>query len=119
MQLTFEMRAMLCTPTGHLHACLRPDGDMRGDHASDCMQILYMHGNKISKLSDLKCLTKLPSLKNVTLHGNPVSELSRYRCFVAAQVPNLRSLNFGLITRLEMHSMEMWRLGKEKLTSLR
>jgi Leucine-rich repeat (LRR) protein len=79
------------------------------------MQILYMHGNKINKKSDLKCLAKLPSLQKVTLHGNPIAEHPDLRHFVSAQVPHLRSLNFGCITRLEWQDIETWRRGKPAL----
>jgi hypothetical protein len=35
-------------------------------------QVLYMHGNNISRLSEVRKLAALPALQKLTLHGNPV-----------------------------------------------
>ena len=77
------------------------------------VQILYMHGNRLSKLADIKRLAALPSLRKVTLHGNPICELPVYRQFVPAHVPALRSLDFGAITHLERADVDAWARGHE------
>ena len=43
------------------------------------LQMLYLHANQITKLSELKKLGKLQHLQKLTLHGNPVAELPHYK----------------------------------------
>lgn len=43
------------------------------------LQMLYLHANQITKLSDVKKLGKLSGLQKVTLHGNPIAELPHYK----------------------------------------
>lgn len=43
------------------------------------LQMLYLHANQISKLSEVKKLGKLPALQKLTLHGNPIAELPHYK----------------------------------------
>ena len=43
------------------------------------LQMLYLHANQISKLSEVKKLGKLSGLQKLTLHGNPIAELPHYK----------------------------------------
>ena len=46
---------------------------------SPLSQVLYLHGNQISHMSDVARLAKLPHLAKLTLHGNPISEQVWFR----------------------------------------
>ena len=63
------------------------------------MQVLYLHGNVIAKLSDAGKLAALPKLTKLTLHGNPVCGAPAYRMYLPAHLPRLKSLDFGCITK--------------------
>lgn len=43
------------------------------------LRLLYLHGNYISKLSEVDKLAVLPSLHTITLHGNPIVTEPDYR----------------------------------------
>ncbi|KAL3149390.1 hypothetical protein ABBQ32_002190 [Trebouxia sp. C0010 RCD-2024] len=43
------------------------------------LQMLYLHANQLTKLSEVKKLGKLASLQKLTLHGNPIAELPHYK----------------------------------------
>lgn len=43
------------------------------------LQMLYLHANQITKLSEVKRLGKLTGLQKLTLHGNPIAELPHYK----------------------------------------
>lgn len=43
------------------------------------LQMLYLHANQITKLSEVKKLGKLAGLQKLTLHGNPIAELPNYK----------------------------------------
>jgi hypothetical protein len=41
--------------------------------------VLYLHANRIEKVSEIRALATLPKLVKLTLHGNPVEEKKNYR----------------------------------------
>lgn len=43
------------------------------------LRLLYLHGNRICKLSEVDKLAVLPSLHTITLHGNPIVTEPDYR----------------------------------------
>jgi len=43
------------------------------------LQMLYLHANQITKLSDVKKLGKLSGLQKLTLHGNPIAAQPHYK----------------------------------------
>ena len=43
------------------------------------LKMIYLHGNKIKRFSDLAKLQRLPHLYSLTLHGNPIENYPNYR----------------------------------------
>ncbi len=78
--------------TDNTHACT---------HTNATPQVLYLHGNQISSLADVCKLSQLKNLSKLTLHGNPISEHTNYKMYIAAHLPNLRSLDFSTITKID------------------
>jgi len=62
------------------------------------LKMIYLHGNKITSLTDLTRLTLLPNLYSLTLHGNPVENSPNYRSSVLKMLPYLKSLDFAKVT---------------------
>lgn len=65
------------------------------------LKCLYLHANKIS---DLKEVDKLKSLKNIdvlTLHGNPIENLPIFKHYILSKLPKLRSLNFTGLSKAD------------------
>ncbi|GMF51592.1 unnamed protein product [Phytophthora fragariaefolia] len=70
---------------------------------------LHLHGNLLSKYSDVDALAKwLPRLHSITLHGNPLEEKKHYRNYVVASFPNLKQLNFSSVTPGDRDKAETW-----------
>jgi Leucine-rich repeat (LRR) protein len=59
---------------------------------------LYLHANKLSKISMIKKLAGLTQLKSLTLYGNPLEENKHYRNYVLYIFPDLQQLDFSVIT---------------------
>jgi Leucine-rich repeat (LRR) protein len=59
---------------------------------------LYLHANQLPKLSHLKKLAGLSQLKSLTLYGNPLEENKHYRNYVLYLFPELKQLDFSVIT---------------------
>ncbi|XP_036392580.1 leucine rich repeat containing 51 [Megalops cyprinoides] len=75
------------------------------------LRVLYLHGNNISKLSEVDKLQVLPSLHTLTLHGNPVEAEKGYRAYVIATLPRLKSLDFCAVTKQEKVMANIWNRG--------
>ncbi|XP_066555307.1 leucine-rich repeat-containing protein 51 [Amia ocellicauda] len=75
------------------------------------LKVLYLHGNSISKLSEMDKLGALPHLHSVTLHGNPLENEKGYRSYVISTLPHLKSLDFSSVTRQERDTAQIWRRG--------
>ena len=39
------------------------------------LNVVYLHSNRIKKLSSAKALTELPALRSLTLHGNALEQV--------------------------------------------
>ena len=67
---------------------------------------LYLHGNFLKNYGDLKELSKLTELKQLTLHGNPIEqELKNYRWKILALVsPQLQKFDFSLVTKTDIRN---------------
>ncbi|CAG9854303.1 unnamed protein product [Phyllotreta striolata] len=61
------------------------------------MKIIYLHGNNISDLEEIKKLQSLDKLKSLTIHGNPIADQSNYRQFVITTLPQVINLDFTAI----------------------
>lgn len=57
-----------------------------------------MHGNYIKNVEEVLKLKPLLQLRTLTLHGNPISRIENYRRYVLFYLPQIRSLDFSLIT---------------------
>ena len=91
-----------------------PHREFPGKEHPISLQVLYLHGNCIRKLSDVAKLAQLPRLAKLTLHGNPICEAPAYRMFVPAHVPLLKSLDFGPFTKVERDTIASWKRGHDK-----
>ncbi|ORX84478.1 L domain-like protein [Anaeromyces robustus] len=67
----------------------------------DNLKTLFLHANKISKVTEIDKLAKLPNLRSLTLHGNPLEEDKNYRFYVILMLPQLINLNFSGISKQE------------------
>lgn len=65
------------------------------------LKILYLHGNKISNITDVLKLRKLQNLRSLTLHGNPVENIPCYRNYIVHLLPQLFTLDFSSIIAAE------------------
>lgn len=82
-------------------------------------QVLYAHGNQIASLQDITVLSKLEHLQKLTLHGAPVAEKKDYKLTVCALLPQLRSLDFSTITKLDRDKIATFVAQKGHLRALR
>lgn len=60
-------------------------------------KVLYLHGNQLSKMTDIDKLSRMRHLRRVTLHGNPLAESTLgYRPLVISKLPpSLNTLDFS------------------------
>ncbi|KAG9335270.1 hypothetical protein JZ751_005450 [Albula glossodonta] len=72
------------------------------------LRVLYLHGNKISKLSEVDKLGALPNLHTLTLHGNAIENEKGYRGYVIQMLPHLKSMDFCGITKEERVLARIW-----------
>jgi Leucine-rich repeat (LRR) protein len=76
------------------------------------LKTLYLHGNYISNLDEVKKLQELPYLQTLTLYGNPVEQVKGYRLFVLGvmyeKYETLKKLDSVLITRKEFDCVIVW-----------
>ncbi|GCB60586.1 leucine-rich repeat-containing protein 51 [Scyliorhinus torazame] len=63
------------------------------------LQILNIHANQISELFEVDKLVSLNRLRSLTLHGNPMEQTKGYRSYVVEVIPQLKSLDYSLITK--------------------
>ncbi|GAW82402.1 hypothetical protein, conserved [Plasmodium gonderi] len=73
------------------------------------LKILYLHSNKIENISEIHKLISLPKLKKLTLGNNPIMNLygKFYRPFVIHYLPQIKSLDFHDITKIEKNKSEI------------
>jgi Leucine-rich repeat (LRR) protein len=76
------------------------------------LKTLYLHGNYISNLEEVKKLQDLPYLQTLTLYGNFVEQIKGYRLFVLGMMyekyETLKKLDSVLITRKEFDNVIVW-----------
>ena len=74
----------------------------------DKLRVLYLHGNKIGNLQDIKRLKNLKEIQKLTLHGNPIEEKKNYRKYVTCMLPTLKQLDFTPITLQDRNQAKVW-----------
>lgn len=83
------------------------------------LKTLYLHSNKIEKITEAAKLGNLSKLKQLTLHGNPVADKKSYRHFVIDTIPSLRQLDYSLVTEENRDVSYTWRtLNLAKISRL-
>lgn len=70
---------------------------------------LYLHGNQLMSLNEIKRLSGLANLRTLTLHGNPLEALDGYRQFVLGTVPSLKQLDFSSVTKQDRRDADNWK----------
>mmetsp|Transcript_4990 Transcript_4990/g.5880 ORF Transcript_4990/g.5880 Transcript_4990/m.5880 type:complete len:228 (-) Transcript_4990:154-837(-) len=69
------------------------------------LKTLYLHGNYIYQLEEVKKLSDLSQLLALTLHGNPIEQISGYRQYVLgiiySKYETLKKLDSVVVTRKE------------------
>ena len=89
------------------------------------LKTLYLHGNYISNLDEVKKLQDLPCLQTLSLYGNFIEQIKGYRLYVLGMMyekyETLKKLDSVLITRKEFDSVIVWneRLFASKKNKLR
>ena len=88
------------------------------------LKTLYLHGNYISNLDEVKKLEGLPYLQTLTLYGNFIEQIKGYRLYVLGMLyekSSLKKLDSVLITRKEFDTVIVWneRLYKSRKNKLK
>ncbi|CAD2111817.1 hypothetical protein YYG_04418 [Plasmodium vinckei petteri] len=67
------------------------------------LQVLYLHSNKIENINEIQKLQTLSNLKKLTLENNPLVNIYNkfYRSFIIHYLPQIKSLDFQEITKIE------------------
>ena len=92
------------------------------------LRSLNLHGNYFSDLEEVKKLSNLSELRNLTLNSNPFEEIEGYRMYVLgimfSKYETLRKLDNVYITEQEHNNAYVWndhlyKGNKERLRKLR
>ncbi|VWU49819.1 leucine-rich repeat protein [Hepatocystis sp. ex Piliocolobus tephrosceles] len=67
------------------------------------LQVLYLHSNRIKNISEIEKLQQLSKLKKLTADNNPITDVYNkfYRLFVIHYLPQIKSLDFHEISKIE------------------
>lgn len=68
---------------------------------------LYLHANKISKLSDIRKLSGLTKLRSLTMYGNPVEDNIHYRNMMIYAHPEIIQIDFCTITQRQRDQVQL------------
>jgi Leucine-rich repeat (LRR) protein len=60
---------------------------------------LYLHANKITKMSDIRKLSGLTKLRSLTMYGNPVEDSKHYHNMMLYAHPQIVQIDFCTITQ--------------------
>ena len=66
---------------------------------------LYLHANKISKMSDIRRLNGLTKLRSITMYGNPVEDNKHYHNMMLFVHPNIIQIDFCTVTQRQRESV--------------
>mmetsp|Transcript_42252 Transcript_42252/g.99175 ORF Transcript_42252/g.99175 Transcript_42252/m.99175 type:complete len:257 (+) Transcript_42252:1-771(+) len=70
-------------------------------HLYSRLNVIYLHANRIRKISQAACLSDLPTLRSITLHGNPCEQTTNYRLHAIGIFTTIKSLDFTTITAID------------------
>ena len=76
------------------------------------LEILYLYGNHIDDIAEVDKLGRLANLKRLSLHGNPMDTTKGYRLYVIQKIPQLRKLDFSLITKADRATAASFKMVK-------
>lgn len=67
-------------------------------------KVLYLHGNKLAQMNDVKKLSNMRQLRTVTLHGNPLAEnTDGYRPIAISNLPStVKTLDYTGISAQDL-----------------
>ncbi|XP_043114110.1 leucine rich repeat containing 51 [Puntigrus tetrazona] len=82
------------------------------------LRLLYLHGNRICKLSEVDKLAALPFLHTVTLHGNPVVTERDYRAHLIGTLPHVKTIDFSAVTKQERELTSVWQRSRNLRKSI-
>ncbi|XP_073674003.1 leucine-rich repeat-containing protein 51 [Garra rufa] len=82
------------------------------------LRLLYLHGNRICKLSEVDKLAALPFLHTITLHGNPVVTEHDYRPHLIATLPHVKMIDFSAVTKQERELTSVWQRSRNSRKSI-
>ncbi|CAA9989455.1 leucine-rich repeat protein [Plasmodium knowlesi strain H] len=73
------------------------------------LKVLYLHSNKIDSIKEIQKLASLSKLKKLTVENNPVMDTygKFYRPFVIHYLPQIKSLDFYDIIKVERNKSEI------------
>lgn len=76
------------------------------------LKTLYLHGNYIYQLEEVKKLAELPEILSLTLHGNPLEQITGYRNYVLgimySKYESLKKMDSVVVTRKEKEGCYVW-----------
>uniref|UniRef100_A0A8C2AC08 Leucine-rich repeat-containing protein 51 n=1 Tax=Cyprinus carpio TaxID=7962 RepID=A0A8C2AC08_CYPCA len=76
------------------------------------LRLLYLHGNRICKLSEVDKLAALPFLHTITLHGNPIVTEREYRTHLIGTLPHVKMIDFSAVTKQERELTSVWQRSR-------
>ncbi|SBS86339.1 leucine-rich repeat protein, putative [Plasmodium ovale] len=73
------------------------------------LKVLYLHSNKIEHIDEVKKLQSLSKLRKLTVENNPIMDMygKFYRSFVIHYLPQIKSLDFHDITKIEKNKSDI------------
>jgi hypothetical protein len=76
------------------------------------LKTLYLHGNYIYQLEEVKKLSEFPNILTLTLHGNPLEQITGYRNYVLgimfSKNQSLKKMDSVVVTRKEKEGCFVW-----------
>jgi len=72
------------------------------------VRTIYLHANKISRLSEIKHLEGLTELHSLSLYGNPVEGKKHYRNYTLFICPHLAQFDKSPVTKFQRQKVEVW-----------
>lgn len=72
------------------------------------LRTLNLHDNQLESFREIRKLSSLANLKNLTMHGNPIEEKKHYRMYTITMMPALNKLDFSMVTGRDRASAASW-----------